>query len=143
MQQCCVQYLLPSCHSFWHQQFSCTHYRQGSPAWSDARKLGMLLHAAWHCCCWHCGSQKCTMRHSISCKHSECLHRPHSTDVINRFCGQWACCCPGRSGIAYGPKTLVHSAAAAVSAGCSSYNSRCCPKATPVLSSQQQLSVSK
>ncbi len=66
----------------------------------------------------------------------------HTADVIGRFCGQWAYCCPGRGGITHGPKTLIHSAAAAVSAGCSSYASRCCPKSTPMLGIQKQLSVS-
>ena len=143
MQQYCVQYLLPNRYSFWHQQFSCTHYRQGSPAAFDVRKLGMLVHAAWHCYWWHCGCRECTMHHSISCKHLKCLHRPHSAHVISRFCGQWACCCPGRGSIAHGPKTLVHSAVAAVSAGCSSYASRSCPKSTPMLGNQQKLSVSR
>lgn len=45
------------------------------------------------------------------------IERPpktNNTGVISRFCGQWAYCCPGRGGIAHGPKTLIHSAAAAI-----------------------------
>ena len=67
-----------------------------------------------HCYCWalwiagmHYASQHLMQAFEMPPK-------TNNTDVIRRFCGQWAYCCPGRGGIAHGPKTLIHSAAAAI-----------------------------
>lgn len=45
--------------------------------------------------------------------------------VTCRLCGQWAHCGPGRGSTAHGTKTVICTAAAALSAGCRSHDSRC------------------